>query len=220
MKEKDIVDAWSQIRGENYSIPDEVLDFMKNAAIEKIKLSEIYRELLEFASSVSLQSFFETEKEENTETKDQDSDFNPQWRSHPVETIIRVCMERNISIKELATALGFNNQEIVKFLAQELPIDEVTAINLGQLFKNSTEFWINRQKQYDEPITNHPKYVTLVRQHVNLTSDCHEIAGVKFIRAEYVRDHLLIEWTKKLINDGKVKIADGQENYFKELLEK
>lgn len=49
MKEKDIIDAYLQIRKTNNSIPDEVLDFMKLAAVEKInKKCEHY-----FVSSVA-----------------------------------------------------------------------------------------------------------------------------------------------------------------------
>jgi hypothetical protein len=37
MKTKDIIDAWSRIRTTDNVIPDDVLDFMKDAAIEKIE---------------------------------------------------------------------------------------------------------------------------------------------------------------------------------------
>ena len=41
MKTKDITDAWAWIRKNNQSIPDEVLDFMKDAAIAQLhSLSE------------------------------------------------------------------------------------------------------------------------------------------------------------------------------------
>lgn len=36
MTKKQIVDAWAVIRKENHSIPDDVLDFMKDAALEKL----------------------------------------------------------------------------------------------------------------------------------------------------------------------------------------
>jgi hypothetical protein len=36
MKAKDITDAWATIRKTNSTIPSDVLDFMKNAAIEKL----------------------------------------------------------------------------------------------------------------------------------------------------------------------------------------
>lgn len=34
---KDILNAWVFLRIRNHSIPDEVLDFIKNAALEKLK---------------------------------------------------------------------------------------------------------------------------------------------------------------------------------------
>lgn len=40
MTRKDIIDAYCEIRKTNTNIPDEVLDFMKDAAIEKHKIME------------------------------------------------------------------------------------------------------------------------------------------------------------------------------------
>jgi hypothetical protein len=40
MKKQDIVNAWATIRKENNSIPDDVLDFMKDSAIEKLETNE------------------------------------------------------------------------------------------------------------------------------------------------------------------------------------
>lgn len=37
MKETDIIEAWSKIRKVDQTIPDEVLDFMKDAAVQKLK---------------------------------------------------------------------------------------------------------------------------------------------------------------------------------------
>jgi hypothetical protein len=40
MKRADIINAWATIRKENHSIPDDVLDFMKNAALTIIEQAE------------------------------------------------------------------------------------------------------------------------------------------------------------------------------------
>lgn len=40
MKKEDIIKAWATIREENNTIPNEVLDFMKNAALRSIELKE------------------------------------------------------------------------------------------------------------------------------------------------------------------------------------
>lgn len=37
MTEKDIIDAWAKIRKIDNTIPDEVLDFMKDCAIDRLK---------------------------------------------------------------------------------------------------------------------------------------------------------------------------------------
>jgi hypothetical protein len=40
MKQNEIIDAYCRIRKIDQTIPDEVLDFMKDAAIEKLQLIE------------------------------------------------------------------------------------------------------------------------------------------------------------------------------------
>lgn len=40
MTHKDIIDAWALIRKTNHTIPDDVLDFMKNAAIDQLSEEE------------------------------------------------------------------------------------------------------------------------------------------------------------------------------------
>ena len=37
MTKEEIINAWAKIREENNSIPDDVLDFMKDCAIERLK---------------------------------------------------------------------------------------------------------------------------------------------------------------------------------------
>lgn len=37
MTEKDIIDAWAKIRKIDNTIPDDVLDFMKDCAIDRLK---------------------------------------------------------------------------------------------------------------------------------------------------------------------------------------
>jgi len=51
MKEKDIIDAYVRIRTIDQTIPDDVLDFMKQASIEKLKkeyMSELSKRIMEF----------------------------------------------------------------------------------------------------------------------------------------------------------------------------
>jgi hypothetical protein len=45
MKKQDIVNAWATIRKENNSIPDDVLDFMKDSAIEKSEMLNWYNKI-------------------------------------------------------------------------------------------------------------------------------------------------------------------------------
>lgn len=46
MTKKEIISAWYKIREENNTIPDDVLDFMKDCAIERIELYKSSREIL------------------------------------------------------------------------------------------------------------------------------------------------------------------------------
>ena len=47
MEAKDIIDAYTRIRTIDQTIPDDVLDFMKNAAIEALKPNTVKAELTE-----------------------------------------------------------------------------------------------------------------------------------------------------------------------------
>lgn len=42
MKKKDIIDAYCKVRTIDHTIPDDVLDFMKQAAIEKLESEKFY----------------------------------------------------------------------------------------------------------------------------------------------------------------------------------
>jgi hypothetical protein len=45
MKKQDIVNAWATMRKENNSIPDDVLDFMRDSAIEKSEMLNWYNKI-------------------------------------------------------------------------------------------------------------------------------------------------------------------------------
>jgi hypothetical protein len=47
MEAKDIIDAYTRIRTIDQTIPDDVLDFMKNAAIEALKPNTVKADLTE-----------------------------------------------------------------------------------------------------------------------------------------------------------------------------
>lgn len=56
MKEKDIIDAYCEMRCTNSTIPDEVLDFMKQASIEKVRTIEKHELYLHMKTIVECKS--------------------------------------------------------------------------------------------------------------------------------------------------------------------
>jgi hypothetical protein len=58
MKKQDIVNAWATMRKENNSIPDDVLDFMKDSAIEK-------SEMLNWYNKIDYKAMFGNSEKEN-----------------------------------------------------------------------------------------------------------------------------------------------------------
>jgi len=68
------------------------------------------------------------------------------WISHPKEIIIELISEL------ISNQSNFKQEEIEKLILGKLEINEEIAEKLNQLFGPSKDFWLNRQKFYNEKI--------------------------------------------------------------------
>lgn len=87
-------------------------------------------------------------------TNKEEDDFNPNWRSHPLDTIIETAILKNIAFADMAYALDMNDQQLRDFLSEKTPINERIAVGLERLLGVDKQFWINRQFNYDKPMKN------------------------------------------------------------------
>ena len=87
-------------------------------------------------------------------TSENESEFNPDWRSAPGETIAELVKMRGISEMMLGLRLRLSRDEVSKLMTGELRIEDDLADRLAALFGNSSAFWINREANYRKPLPN------------------------------------------------------------------
>ena len=68
---------------------------------------------------------------------------------HPGEILGDELKEIGISANQLAQQLNVTTNRITQIIAGKRAITGDTALRLGHWFKNSAEFWLNLQTQYD-----------------------------------------------------------------------
>lgn len=76
--------------------------------------------------------------------------FSPNWVSKPGNTISDILNERGMDVQDFVVKMGMSKLDIAKLLLGELAIDKPIAKRLSATLGASVEFWMNRQRQYDE----------------------------------------------------------------------
>ncbi len=80
--------------------------------------------------------------------------FLPDWKDPAHNTIQDYMVENHISPEEMASRLGISLRGLISIFADEVPIDENLAQKLSEVCGNSPEFWLKRQAQYDNSLTD------------------------------------------------------------------
>jgi plasmid maintenance system antidote protein VapI len=89
--------------------------------------------------------------------KDEEDVFNPDWRSHPLNTIIKYAILANTTFKKMGEALHMSDYELRDFLSKKTKINDQIAEGLQNLFGVDKQFWLNKQINYDKPLTTDDK---------------------------------------------------------------
>ena len=71
--------------------------------------------------------------------------FRTDWRSPPLDTILDILEDKSLDVGETQLRLGF-------MLDESLVIDEPKALILGYVLGPSASFWLNRERNYREPL--------------------------------------------------------------------
>jgi HTH-type transcriptional regulator/antitoxin HigA len=76
------------------------------------------------------------------------TEFKPDWGSPPGDTIADILKERRLDLREAATRAGMHPVTLSALLRGEAAIGPAEAAGLAKLTGASSEFWLEREKQY------------------------------------------------------------------------
>jgi len=107
--------------------------------------------------------------------------FQPDWVSPPGETISDFLSENNISLEDFSQKMVFSDAFTKKILKGKEPITQEIAENLVRILGSTSEFWINRELQYQNDI----KYLESER-----------IERQEWIKKLPIRDMVRFGWIK------------------------
>lgn len=80
--------------------------------------------------------------------------FNPNWVSSPYSTINEIISYNNLDERQLDDSLKEIEIQLDNLLDGKVYIDKKVAVVLSNFFKNSEDFWINKQQIYDQRVAN------------------------------------------------------------------
>lgn len=78
--------------------------------------------------------------------------FRDSLISMPVDTVLETCIEKNITVKEIAEQLELDSFKLRDFIVGRLAINESIAVNLEILLGVDKQFWLNLQANYDKQV--------------------------------------------------------------------
>lgn len=77
------------------------------------------------------------------------TDFKPDWRVHPGETLRETLDERGMSQTYLAWATGYSQKHINQVVQGHIGISTEMALRLEDVLGTSAEFWLRYQMTFD-----------------------------------------------------------------------
>lgn len=86
----------------------------------------------------------------------EDKPYDPDWVSHPCESVLDILVEKNIDYRDFKYKMGWDELRTSKFFDGYLSLDHDDAVRLEKAVGSSSSFWLTRQRQYTEKF-NHWK---------------------------------------------------------------
>jgi len=74
--------------------------------------------------------------------------FDPDWTSKPGDTIVDCLKEREMSLTEFAEKMNISIVYIGRIIDGSTPINKDIAERLSEVLGSTSEFWVEREKQY------------------------------------------------------------------------
>lgn len=81
---------------------------------------------------------------------DETNEFEPNWVSHPGDTIASAIEERNWKQKELAVRLGISTKHLNQLIKGKVPLTADMARRLSLVIGSTEGFWLRREAHYRE----------------------------------------------------------------------
>lgn len=81
-----------------------------------------------------------------------DAAFRPDWFSRPGDSLMAAMRRRSLTVADVADKLPGGRDQLRGFVAGSHPIDRIAAVALAGFVGGSTEFWLQRQKNYERDL--------------------------------------------------------------------
>lgn len=142
-------DFYANINGDTLSLLTTVAEMPQSDMT-----SDYAKRLVKIFPSTTLEQWCEGNPSPDTQCVSELTSFLPGWKDPAHNTIQDYMVEHKISPEEMASRLGISLRGLISIFADEVPIDENLAQKLSEVCGNSPEFWLKRQAQYDDPLTD------------------------------------------------------------------
>lgn len=78
--------------------------------------------------------------------------LQPDWFSRPGDSLMAAMRRRGLTVAEVADKLPGGREHLRGYVAGSLPIDRAAAVALAGMVGGSTEFWLQRQENYERDL--------------------------------------------------------------------
>jgi len=109
--------------------------------------------------------------------------FQPDWVSHPGETVADLLDERGWSQVELAARTGFTRKHINELVAGKAPLSPETALKLEATIGGTVRFWLAREAHYREGLLRKSSELALSSQ----TDWLRELPVIDMVRFGWIK---------------------------------
>ncbi len=142
-------DFYANINGDTLSLLTTVAEMHQSDMT-----SDYAKRLVKIFPSTTLEQWCEGNPSPDNQIVSELTSFLPDWKDPAHNTIQDYMVENHISPEEMASRLGISLRGLISIFADEVPIDENLAQKLSKVCGNSPEFWLKRQAQYDDFLTD------------------------------------------------------------------
>lgn len=142
--------------------------------------------------------------------------FNPNWVSSPGETIRDIIHYNNLNYEDFADYLHKKSINASDLLDGKISIDKFIATTLSKILQNSPEFWMNKQKIFNERIK---KIDAIEKEEWVKSFPIREIINAGFIKSkensysellDFFQVNSIFEWKIRYLNKSNLSFRKSE----------